>query len=135
MRKNPTLKEPALLLAALLFSSISLAQTRPVNVTIDASKTGAPISKYLYGQFLEHIGGIVNNGIWAEMLDDRKFYFPITSQPPAGPAGPQGRRAALRRWTPIDGDEFVMMDDVCVAGRSFDAAVAQTPRAAGRPSD
>jgi alpha-L-arabinofuranosidase len=40
-------------------------------VTIDASKTGASISKYVYGQFLEHIGGIVNNGLWADMLADR----------------------------------------------------------------
>jgi alpha-N-arabinofuranosidase len=100
----------ALLLAAFLFSTFSSAQTQPVNVTIDASKAGAPISKYIYGQFLEHIGGIVNNGLWAEMLDDRKFYYPITSQPPAEPAGPPWRRAALRHWTPVGGDEFVTMD-------------------------
>jgi alpha-N-arabinofuranosidase len=101
----------ALLLTAFLFSTLSSAQTRPVNVTIDASKTGAPISKYIYGQFLEHIGGIVNNGLWAEMLDDRKFYFPITSHPPAEPAGPAWmRRAAPRHWTPIGPDEFVTMD-------------------------
>jgi len=79
-------------------------------VKIDASKTGAPISKYVYGQFLEHIGGIVNNGIWAEMLDDRKFYYPITSHPPAEPAGPPWRRTGLRHWMPIGGDEFVTMD-------------------------
>ena len=79
-------------------------------MTIDASKTGAPISKYVYGQFLEHIGGIVNNNIWAEMLDDRKFYYPITSHPPAEPAGPAWRRVTLRHWTPIGADEFVTMD-------------------------
>ena len=72
-----------LLVAALLCPSLTFAQTQTVNVNVDASKTGAPISKYIYGQFLEHIGGIVNNGIWAEMLDDRKFYYPITSHPPA----------------------------------------------------
>jgi alpha-N-arabinofuranosidase len=100
-----------LLLAAFLFATFSSAQTQPVNVTIDASKTGAPISKYIYGQFLEHIGGIVNNGLWAEMLDDRKFYFPITSHPPGEPAGPPWmRRATLRHWTPVGGDEFVTMD-------------------------
>ena len=100
-----------LLLAAFLFSTFSSAQTQPVNVTIDVSKTGAPISKYVYGQFLEHIGGIVNNGLWAEMLDDRKFYYPISSHPPAEPAGPPWmRRAALRHWTPSGGDEFVIMD-------------------------
>ena len=96
--------------AILLVSAIASAQTQPVTATIDASKTGPPISKYIYGQFLEHIGGIVNNNIWAEMLDDRKFYYPITSHPPAEPAGPSWRRTALRHWTPIGDDEFVTMD-------------------------
>ena len=100
-----------LLLAALLFSTLASAQTRPVNAAIDASKTGPPISKYIYGQFLEHIGNLVNTGIWAEMLDDRKFYYPITSHPPAEPAAPaRMKRAALRHWTPVGGDEVVTMD-------------------------
>jgi alpha-N-arabinofuranosidase len=89
---------------------VSFAQRQPVSVTIDATKTGAPISKYIYGQFLEHIGGIVNNNIWAEMLDDRKFYYPITSHPPAEPQGPSWRRMGLRHWMPIGPDEFVVMD-------------------------
>jgi alpha-N-arabinofuranosidase len=108
--KNPTLTKQVLLLAALLFSTLSFAQNQSVNVTIDASKTSAPISKYIYGQFLEHIGGIVNNNIWAEMLDDRKFYYPITSHLPAEPTGPSWRRVGLRHWMPIGGDEFVTMD-------------------------
>jgi len=102
---------PVLLLAALMLPAISLAQT--VNVTIDATKTGAPISKYIYGQFLEHGGNIVNDGIWAEMLEDRKFYYPITSKPPEAPVAPSPgppRRPAPRRWTPIGGDEFVTLD-------------------------
>src|SRR5437868_9719276 len=81
-----------------------------VEVSINASKTGPPISKYIYGQFLEHIGGIVNNNIWAEMLDDRKFYYPINSHPPAQPTGPSFRRVTLRHWVPIGADEFVSMD-------------------------
>jgi alpha-N-arabinofuranosidase len=46
---------------------------------IDAAKTGEPISKYIYGQFIEHLGRCIYGGIWAEMLEDRKFYFPITA--------------------------------------------------------
>jgi alpha-N-arabinofuranosidase len=98
------------MLLALLFTTLSSAQIQPIQATIDASKTGAPISKYIYGEFLEHIGGIVNNNIWAEMLDDRKFYFPINSHPPAEPSGPTWRRTALRHWMPIGADEFVTMD-------------------------
>ena len=93
-----------------LLSTFSLTQTQTVHTTIDASKTGPPISKYIYGQFLEHIGGIVNNGIWAEMLDDRKFYYPINSHPPEQPQGPTFRRMTLRHWMPIGADEFITMD-------------------------
>jgi alpha-N-arabinofuranosidase len=103
-------KNSILPLIASLLSALCPAQTRPIQATIDASQTGALISKYIYGQFLEHIGGIVNNNVWAEMLDDRKFYFPITSHPPAEPAGPPWRRTALCHWTPIGADEFVTMD-------------------------
>ena len=94
----------------ILFSAVSVAQTQTVNATIDASKTDAPISKYIYGQFLEHIGGIVNNNIWAEMLDDRKFYYPINSHPPTEPSGPSFRRMTVRHWMPIGAEEFVVMD-------------------------
>ena len=87
----------------------AVAQVPPIEATIDAGKTGAPISKYVYGQFIEHIAGIINNGIWAEMLDDRKFYYPVTPSAPApGPA--QGRQAPMRRWTPIGPEGSVVMD-------------------------
>jgi alpha-N-arabinofuranosidase len=82
-----------------------------IAVTIDAGKIRAPVSPYLYGQFIEHIGDLVNRSVWAEMLDDRKFYYPINSQPPApGPAqGPmRGRRP--NRWQPIGPDSAVVMD-------------------------
>jgi alpha-L-arabinofuranosidase len=109
--KRTTIAKQVLLLPALLFSTLASAQTRPVHATIDASKAGPPISQYIYGQFLEHIGGLVNNGIWAEMLDDRKFYYPIASHPPAEPSAPGPmRRAALRHWIPIGGDQVITMD-------------------------
>jgi alpha-N-arabinofuranosidase len=60
--------------ALLLLSGAVMAQT----VKIDPEKTGAPISPYIYGQFVEHLGRSVYGGLWAEMLEDRKFYFPIT---------------------------------------------------------
>jgi len=76
-----------LLVAALLLSTFCTRQTQDARATIDGSKTGAPISRNIYGQFLEYIGGIVNNNIWSEMLDDRKFYFEINSRPAAEPSG------------------------------------------------
>jgi len=49
-------------------------------VTIDLSKTKAPISKYIYGQFIEHLGRCIYGGMWAEMLEDRKFFYPVTDE-------------------------------------------------------
>jgi len=46
-------------------------------VTIETDKTGEPISKYIYGQFIEHLGRCIYGGIWAEMLEDRKFFYPV----------------------------------------------------------
>jgi DUF1680 family protein len=43
-------------------------------VRIDAAATHEPISKYVYGQFIEHLGRCIYGGIWAEMLEDRKFH-------------------------------------------------------------
>lgn len=73
--KTPKLS--SLLLALLLPLSVLRAGT--VDVSVDAAKTGAPISPYIYGQFIEHLGRCIYGGIWAEMLEDRKFYFPVTA--------------------------------------------------------
>lgn len=45
--------------------------------TIDTSKQFDPISKYIYSQFIEHLGKCIYGGIWAEMLEDRKFFHPV----------------------------------------------------------
>lgn len=45
---------------------------------IDASQHGEEISPFIYGQFIEHLGRCINGGgIWAEMLEDRKFFLPV----------------------------------------------------------
>src|SRR5579872_435038 len=104
---------PAMFLAFLLTASTG-AQTSGsrIAVTIDAGETHAPISPYIYGQFIEHIGDLVNRSVWAEMIDDRKFYYTINSedQAPAPPTQgpPRGRRPS--RWRPIGPDSAVVMD-------------------------
>ncbi len=60
--------------------STAFATEQQHSVTIDTSKTGEPISKYIYGQFIEHLGRCIYGGIWAQMLEDRKFYYPITPE-------------------------------------------------------
>lgn len=44
------------------------------SIAIDATRVGEPISPYIYGQFIEHLGRCIYGGIWAEMLEDRKFF-------------------------------------------------------------
>ena len=54
------------------------AQAQNSTVRIDVTQTGEPISPYIYGQFIEHLGCCIYGGIWAEMLEDRKFFYPVT---------------------------------------------------------
>ena len=83
------------------------APGKRISVSIDAGRTAPPISPYIYGQFIEHIGDLINRGLWAEMLDDRKFYYDIDSKTSGRSAG-RGRVAAS--WRPIGPDESVVMD-------------------------
>lgn len=62
-------------------------------ITVDAAQTGPPISKYIYGQFIEHLGRCIYGGIWAEMLEDRKFFYPVGA--PESPWKPIGNPAGV----------------------------------------
>jgi alpha-N-arabinofuranosidase len=86
----------------------SSAGTSTIAAVIDASQVGEPITPYIYGQFIEHLGDLINHGLWAEMLDDRKFYFPVQAQEEATPSPPWRRKA--RRWKPVGPQESVRMD-------------------------
>ena len=62
----------ALLLLATICTSGDVRSQE--TVTIDTTQKGTEISPYIYGQFIEHLGRCIYGGIWAEMLEDRKFY-------------------------------------------------------------
>ncbi len=78
-RKRFPCTRPCISCFCLRCPAAASSQARIVNATIDTSKTGAPISKNIYGQFLEHGGDIVNTGVWSEMLVDRKFFYPVAA--------------------------------------------------------
>jgi alpha-L-arabinofuranosidase len=63
----------------LLAMSTAAAFAAPMELRLDIARTNAPISPYIYGQFVEHLGRCIYGGIWAELLEDRKFYFPVTA--------------------------------------------------------
>ncbi len=67
---------------ALLAATTALAAPA-TKVAIDTRQTAHPISPYIYGQFIEHLGRCIYGGLWAEMLEDRKFYYAVTGEAPA----------------------------------------------------
>jgi len=73
------MKFRSLLLVIGLFSLVCRAAVSAPTIQIDLEAKAAPISPFIYGQFIEHLGRCIYGGIWAEMLEDRKFYFPITA--------------------------------------------------------
>jgi alpha-N-arabinofuranosidase len=85
-----------------------------ITSNIDATQVAPQISKYLYGGFIEHGGQLMYRSLWSELIDDRKFYFPITSKEPEAPprrAGGGGFRGMqLHGWKPVGPDEAVTMD-------------------------
>ena len=105
-----------LVLAALTVGAQTAAPGQPVTATIDASKTGPPISPYVYGQFLEQAGNLVYATLWSQMLDDRKFYYAVTPKPVeesnAGRRGGFFGRGGARpgQWNPIGPADSVIMD-------------------------
>ena len=94
-------------------------------VTVDATKTGTPISKYIYGQFIEHLGRCIYGGLWSEMLEDRKFFYPVTGEAPAWEMYKPSDRSYDGEGHPYE----LLMRSPWMIDRS------ETGRADGRPRD
>jgi alpha-L-arabinofuranosidase len=96
------------------------SSSQPVTAVIDAAKTGAPISPYLYGQFVEHGGSLIYDSLWCELLDDRKFFYHVMPKPAEAADttgrsnsgfGPSRRRnVGPGRWNPIGPADSVITD-------------------------
>ena len=78
MNTNRLCRRSSLLLGLVIlcFGAAGWA-AEPRSVTVDLAQKGAPISPLIYGQFIEHLGRCIYGGIWAEMLEDRKFFYPV----------------------------------------------------------
>ena len=116
----------------------AVAHAQSVKVTIDGAARSDPVTRYEYGMFIEPIGNLVARTLWAEMLDDRKLYFPVIPQskdapPPANAQFFPGM--AGRKWRPIGADDAVTMDsrDPYVGKQSPSVTVsADGPRGLGQ---
>ena len=83
-----------------------------LTVSINTQQTAEPVSKYVFGSFIEHIGPLIYRSLWDEMLDDRKFYFPINSVETKAPTRRGGGFMGMqpRKWRPVGPDQVVTMD-------------------------
>ncbi len=96
-------------------------------IAIDAANQADPISPYIYGQFIEHLGRCIYGGIWAEMLEDRKFYFPVPAEGNIWRlTRAQARVLAASPWKVIGPDGAVKMveEDAFVGDHTPHIAVA-----------
>ena len=127
-----------LALASAAPASAVIAHPSPLEVTIDGAARSDPVTRYEYGMFIEPIGNLVARTLWAEMLDDRKFYFtvvPASKDAPPTTNGPVFPGMASRKWRPIGGDDAVTMDtsDPFVGKQSPSVAVrGDGPRGLGQ---
>lgn len=118
MKHRTAIFASAALLLAVSFETGAAQQSaaaspQQLKVNIDPRQTAQPVSPYEYGMFIEHIGTLINHSLWSEMLDDRKFYFPIKPEEPQAAAPAQGglfRNMQLRKWYPIGAADAVVMD-------------------------
>ena len=74
-------------------------------VTVDLAEKKEPMSEYIYGQFIEHLGRCIYGGIWAEMLEDRKFWYSPGDR--ESPWQVRGKRElfSVDRVNPFTGDK------------------------------
>lgn len=47
------------------------------SVVLTDTTAGFEVSPFIYGEFLEHIPGCIYGAIWAELIEDRKFFYPV----------------------------------------------------------
>ncbi len=85
-------------------TEVTVAPVKPVAV-VHADQTGAPINPYMYGMFTELLGNMFEKGTWAELLSDRKFFFPVNSDTTRRRA-----RGGFNRWRPVGPDNMIIMD-------------------------
>jgi alpha-L-arabinofuranosidase len=105
--RNPEMRKQFLPIVVTALVAFQHVNAQDLTMKIDASRTGAPIHPYVYGQFTELLGNMYEKGLWAEMLSDRKFFYPVDSSETLNPVN---RKRNFNRWRPVGPDEFVVMD-------------------------
>ena len=78
-----------------------------IEATVHLDQEGDPIHPFIHGMFTELLGNMFENGIWAEMLSDRKFFYPVDNSETLTPRNSKGHQL---RWRPVGPESAVHMD-------------------------
>lgn len=76
-----------------------ISSSPAIKAVVEATKKRDPITKHMYGALIEHIGGLINYSLWAEVLEDRKFFYAVDDEP-----------EAVLKWRPLGPSNAVTMD-------------------------
>ena len=88
-------------------SSMAREAVPQIEATVHLDQEGYPIHPFVHGMFTELLGNMFENGIWAEMLSDRKFFYPVDNSETLTPRN--SKRHQLR-WRPVGPESSVTMD-------------------------
>ena len=88
-------------------ASIAKEAVPQIEATVHLDQEGYPIHPFVHGMFTELLGNMFENGIWAEMLSDRKFFYPVDNSETLTPRN--SKRHQLR-WRPVGPESSVTMD-------------------------
>ena len=146
LRVNPCVRVLSLLFLATVQAAAAASQAA---LSLELNRPGPAISPYIYGQFIEHLGRCIRDGIWAEKLQDRKFLLALDKSPwkaarpdaaagdvfldPAGAYAGDHCLALWRRGEPA-GDCAITQNDLGVlAGKEY-VGYALVAAASGEPA-
>ena len=87
---------------------LALAPTGNLQVTVDATRIGEPVTPLIFGGYMEP----ATTRVWAEMLTDRKFARSVTDTAPPPAGFNSGRGGQMRSWKPMGPVGAVEMDTV-----------------------
>lgn len=95
--------------------SIDYKKLPEIQVEINTYEVSSPIHPYTYGMFTELLANIFDHGLWAEMISDRKFFYPIDT---FSVYRPENTRRFHDKWKPVTGSDIVSLGKkASIAGR------------------
>lgn len=100
------------ILCGCIVSGQNTQKAQALFATINVDETKEPTSKYLFGMFMENlgnddVGNLVDDCLWAELLDDRKFFYPVDTIEVLTPIN---RKEKINQWKPLGNSKSVTMD-------------------------